>query len=402
MKNIFLISVAVLLIAATAGAYYYINASARGIEAHKSFDERVNKNGITDTEILIGTSSALSGHAALLGSRYLNGTMAYINEANARGGINGRKITVVAYDDQYDPPKTVANTQKLIQSDKVFLLFDYVGTPTSVKIIDMAEEAKIPVFGLFTGAEELRTPFRQYIFNVRASYYDETEAAVSYFVDKLGFGEIAVFYQDDAFGMAGLKGTELALKKRNMMLSAKGSYARGTTDIAAGLDAIKAEKPDAIIMIGTYSPLAKFVNHYRFEGFDPYFHSVSFVGAEAFASELSGYGINSSDKIIVTQIVPDPHEASAEYVGLLSKYFPGEPVTYTGLEGYANAVLLVKALKAAGRDINREKFIGAAESMKRENVLGVPATFGPKDHQAFDIVYFSRLNKENFEIFEPL
>ncbi len=152
-------------------------------------NESSGTNGITDSEIIIGSSSALTGHASFLGTQYIHGSQAYINEINAMGGIHGRKIKLITYDDRYDPVKTVVNTQKLMLEDKVFILFDYVGTPTSVKIIDIVEEEKVPVFGLFTGAEELRTPFRKYIFNVRASYYQETEAAVDYFVKKAPSGQ---------------------------------------------------------------------------------------------------------------------------------------------------------------------------------------------------------------------
>jgi ABC-type branched-subunit amino acid transport system substrate-binding protein len=367
-------------------------------------------NGITDSEIIIGSSSALTGHASFLGTQYIHGSQAYINEINVKGGINGRKIRLITYDDRYDPAQTVANTQKLILEDKVFILFDYVGTPTSVKIIDMVEEAKVPVMGLFTGAEELRTPFRPYIFNVRASYYQETNAAVDYFVKKFGFKKIAVFYQDDAFGMAGLKGVELALNKYNLKPVATGTYVRGTEDVESALKSIMSSNPEAIVMIGTYTPLAKFVKLYKEQGYDPYFHSVSFVGADAFALELSARGINNSDKIIVTQVVPDPYETSAIYLKtvnnyreLTAKYFPEDEPNYVGLEGYVNAVILVKVLNDAGRDLNRDKFIRTIESLKDYSVrIGIPANYGPNDHQAFDRVYFSHLNNGRFILFKSL
>jgi branched-chain amino acid transport system substrate-binding protein len=374
--------------------------------------DQVNKgitNGITDSEIIIGSSTALTGHAGFLGTQYIHGSLAYINEINSQGGVHGRKIRLITYDDQYNPDKTVTNTQKLILEDKVFILFDYVGTPTSVRIIDMVQEAKVPVLGLFTGAEELRTPFRPYIFNVRASYYQETDIVVDYFVEKLGFKKIAVFYQDDAFGMSGLKGVEIALNKYGMMPIATGTYVRGSEDVENALVTIKSSNPEAIVMIGTYTPLAKFVKRYKEQGHDPYFHSVSFVGADAFALELSSQWIKTSDKIIVTQVVPDPYETSAiypqttikNYRNYTAKYFPEDIPDYVGLEGYINAKVLVRALNEAGRDLNRDKFIETIESLNHYSIgIGIPVQYGPDDHQAFDRVYFSRLNNGRFVLFE--
>jgi len=386
----------------------YLNLNKAPEKANKA-NAQGNTNGITDTEIIIGSSSALTGHASFLGTQYTHGSLAYINEINAKGGIHGRKIKLITYDDQYDPAKTVANTQKLILEDKVFILFDYVGTPTSVKIIDMVDEANVPLLGLFTGAEELRTPFRPYIFNIRASYYQETEAAVDYFVKKLNFKKIAVFYQDDAFGLAGLRGVEIALNKYKLKPIATGTYVRGTEDVEKGWKIINGPHPEVIIMIGTYSPLAKYVKLCKEQGHSHYFHSVSFVGADAFALELSKSGINTSEKIIVTQVVPDPYEKSEVYLTavnnyrhLSAKYFPEDKPNYVGLEGYINALILVEVLNEAGKELNRDKFIRTIESLKAYSVgIGMPATYGHNNHQAFNRVYFSHLSNKKFLLFDP-
>ena len=401
-RKIFLI--ALMLIFVSVSFIIYLNkASKKTIKV----DEQTNTNGITNSEIVIGSSSALTGHASFLGTQYTHGSLAYINEINAEGGIHGRKIRLITYDDQYDPSKTVAYTQKLVLEDKVFILFDYVGTPTSVKIISMVDEANIPLLGLFTGAEELRTPFRPHIFNVRASYYQETEAAVNYFVQKLGLKKIAVFYQDDAFGLAGLRGVEIALNKHNLKPVVTGTYIRGTEDVEKGWKIISSSHPEVIIMIGTYSPLAKYVKLCKEQGHNHYFHSVSFVGADAFALELSKRGLSTSDRIIVTEVVPDPYEKSAVYLTavrnyrkLSAKYFPEDKPNYVGLEGYINALILVKVLNDAGRELDREKFIRTIESLKDYSIgIGIPAVYGTEDHQAFDRVYFSRLNNKRFLLF---
>src|SRR5271157_4057294 len=143
------------------------------IMAGCSKTKKIETPGVTDTQVLIGTSCPLGGYASFLGTQYSHGSEAFINDINDKGGIHGRRIKLIVYDDQYDPAKCVANTQKLIGEDRVFMLFDYVGTPTSVKIIDIVNKAEVPTFGFFTGAEALRTPFRPYMFHVRDSYYGE-------------------------------------------------------------------------------------------------------------------------------------------------------------------------------------------------------------------------------------
>lgn len=219
--------------------------------------------GVTPNTILIGSSLALGGHASFLGTQYLHGAMCLIKEINRQGGIHLRKISVIAYDDGYDPPRCVANTKRLIHKDGVFCLFCYVGTPTSLKIIDILEETKIPLLGIFSGADKLRFPFRHYIFNIRSSYYQETNAVVRYFVEEKKLKRIAVFYQYDDYGFDGLKGTQIALQKYDLSPVTTASFVRGTLDIEDALDKIQASKAQAVIMIGTYSPCAKFIKEAR-------------------------------------------------------------------------------------------------------------------------------------------
>ena len=369
--------------------------------------------GVTDTEILIGSSAALGGHASFLGSQLIEGARARINEVNEQGGIYGRTIRLVAYDDRYDPSKTVANTRKLINEDKVFALFNYVGTPTTKAIVvneTPVSDAKIPLVGLFTGAEFLRTPFQPYVFNVRDSYYAEAEGAVTYFTS-LGLKKIAVMYQNDAFGRAVLDGAKIALKKRGMKPVAIATFERGTMDVEKAMERIKASGAEAVVMVGTYSPLAKFIKISHDAGFSPYFHTVSFVGSEAFGKELIETQKISPEyfrKIIVTQVVPAPFSGDyagvREYRQLAKEYNPRHEENYVALEGFINAGVLVKALRKAGRNLTREKFIFALESMRNVDIgIGKLLTFGNNDHQGLTGIYYSRLTSEGvFEIFTPL
>ena len=360
----------------------------------------VSTSGITPNEIVIGSSLALGGHASFLGTQYLHGAMCLIKEINSGGGIHHRRISVIAYDDGYDPPRCVANTKKLIHKDKVFSLFCYVGTPTTVKIIDIVEENKIPLLGLFTGADKLRFPFRHYIFNVRSSYYQETNAVVRYFVEEKGLRRIAVFYQYDDYGFDGLKGTQIALQQYDLSPVATASFIRGTLDIEDALDKIQASRAQAVIMIGTYSPCAKFIKEARARQYNPLFHNVSFVGPDKLVQELGDAG----EGVLITQVVPPPTErillpATEQYSRLLGKYYPQDEPNFVSFEGFINARVLIEALRRAGRDITREGFIRALESIKEHYVgIGAVINFGPRDHQGIDDVYLTQVKNGQLQL----
>ncbi len=357
--------------------------------------------GITDTEIRIGSSLALGGHASYLGTQTLHGAQAYLRHINENSGIHGRKINIIAYDDGYDPPRCVANTQKLIVEDKVFALFCYVGTPTTVKVIPIIEEARIPLVGMFTGANALRDPLQPHMINVRASYYQETGAMVSRLVEDLEIKNVAVFYQYDAYGFDGLKGTELALKKYGLTPVARGSYTRGTLNIEEGLARILRSDARAVVMIGTYNPCAKFIKLAREKDFNPIFHNVSFVGADELARRLGKEG----EGVIVTQVVPPPELPEMhnllwgvkEYADLLERYYPDDKPNFVGLEGYINARVLAEGLRRAGKNLNRDQFIDAIESIGNYD-LGIDnkLSFSPTDHQGLDRVYFTQIQNGKF------
>ncbi|MBW1742064.1 MAG: ABC transporter substrate-binding protein [Deltaproteobacteria bacterium] len=356
--------------------------------------------GVTPYEITIGSSLALGGHAEFLGNQYLRGAMCLIEQTNKDGGIHNRKIKIISYDDGYDPPRCVTNTKRLIFKDKVFCLFCYVGTPTTVKIIDIVEENKIPLLGLFTGADKLRFPFRHYIFNVRSSYYQETNAVVRYFVEEKGLRRLAVFYQYDDYGFDGLKGTQIALQKYGLTPVATGSFVRGTLEVEDALDKIQASGAQAVIMIGTYSPCAKFIKDARARAYNPLFHNVSFVGADKLVEELGDAG----EGVLITQVVPPPTQrillpATEQYSRLLNQYYPQDEPNFVSFEGFINARVLIEALRRTGRDITREGFIRALESIKEHYVgIGAIINFGPRDHQGIDDVYLTEVKDGQLQL----
>ena len=360
--------------------------------------------GVSEKEILIGASLALEGHAGYLGTQILHGAMSYIRYVNASGGVHGRRIKVIAYDDGYDPPRCLYNTQRLLIEDNVFALFCYVGTPTTVKIIPLVNEARIPLVGMFTGANALREPVNRYLINIRASYYQETGAMVRYLVEDLGIRRIGVFYQYDTYGFDGLRGTELALRKYNLFPVATGTYIRGTLAVEEGLQRIMDARAEAVVMIGTYEPCAKFIRQAKNRGYHPVFSNVSFVGADELARILG----EQAEGVIVTQVVPLPNADAnggnlwgvAEYTRLLGKYYPQDIPNFVSLEGYLNARVLVEGLRRTGPNLTRERFITSLESVRTYD-LGIDnaLAFSARDHQGLDRVYFTHFKDGRFILF---
>ena len=348
--------------------------------------------GVTPTTIVIGQSAAFSGPASELGTEMRAGAMAYFQAVNAAGGINGRKIELRSVDDGYEPDRAAANTKKLID-DGVFLLFGYVGTPTSNAAKPIFTAARVPFVGPFTGAESLRNPLNRYVFNVRASYFDETDKIVGQLVGQT-LDRIAVFYQNDDYGKAGLAGVERAMQKRNLKIVATGTVERNTVDVAAAVKSIGAADPQGVVMISAYKSCAAFIKAMRQAGHNPQFMNVSFVGSKALAHEAgpAGRGVG------ISQVVPFPWNLSArvvkEYQQLLEASTGKQDYSFTSLEGFIAAKVLVEGLRRTGSDLTRERFIAAMEQIRDFDVGGFTVTFTPTDHSGSRFVELTVIGKD--------
>jgi branched-chain amino acid transport system substrate-binding protein len=349
------------------------------------------ETGVTDTAILIGQSAAFSGPAQELGLEMRQGAKLVFDSVNAQGGIHGRKIQLVTHDDGYEPERAAANTRTLIYEDRVFALFGYVGTPTSQASLPIFTEAKVPFIGAFTGAQLLREPFNRYIFNARASYFDETEKIVEQLVS-LGSKTVAVFYQNDAYGKAGLAGVERALVKRNMKMAATATVERNTADVTAAVKGINPTQPDAVVMVSAYKSVAAFVKEMKKAGSTTQFHNVSFVGSRPLAKELGPDGPG----VAVSQVVPFPWGASVpvvkDYQRLMNASGAKE-LSFTSLEGFIAAKILAEGLKRAGKDLTREKLISSLEGMSNVDLGGFQVAFSPKNHNASSYVDLTMIGK---------
>ena len=339
--------------------------------------------GVENATLLVGQSAALTGPAAELGIEMRLGAQLQFAEVNQKGGVNGRQIRLVSVDDGYEPDRAAANTRKLINEDRVFALFGYVGTPTSNAALPIFTESKVPFVGAFTGAESLRSPFNRYIFNVRASYYDETEKIVEQ-LTSLGVKSIAVFYQDDAYGKAGLTGVERALARRNMQVAGLATVERNTVAVEAAVKALAPKQPDAIIMISAYKSIAAFVRLAKKAGYTGQFYNVSFVGSRALANELGAEGHG----VAISQVVPFPFSADTPVTREYQRAMKAASgaLSFTSFEGYLAAKVFVEGLRRSGRDLTREKFITAMESMTDADMGGFVVRFSPKNHNGSSYV----------------
>ena len=347
-----------------------------------AFPHTVMAQGITADTILIGQSAALSGPAEQLGKEMKAGAEAYFNVVNKSGGVNGRTIKLISLDDGYEPEKAAANTRKLIDEEKVLALFGYVGTPTSNAALPIFTGAKVPFIGAFTGAQSLRDPFNRYIFNVRASYYDETEQIVAHLVLQ-GITKIAVFYQNDAYGKAGLAGVELAMKKRKLEIAATATVERNTADVTAAVSKLANSGTNAIIMISAYKSCAAFIKAMKLAGGLQQFWNVSFVGSKALSQELRDEGRG----VQISQVVPFPWSDVNPIVRDYQKHIgTSEKYSFTSLEGYIAAKILVEGLKRAGKKPTRETLVDGLASMGKTELGGFTVTYTPTNHNGSSFV----------------
>jgi len=346
----------------------------------------------TTNRIVLGQSAAFSGPAAQLGIQMNIGARVYFNALNAQGGVNGHSIELRTLDDGYEPDRCKANTEKFL-SDEVFGLFGYVGTPTSLAALPLVVDAKIPFFGPFTGAQALREPFHKSVFHLRASYYDETALIVRQ-LTALGLKKIAVFYQNDAYGKAGLEGVTRALKSQDLAPIALGTVERNTVDVAQAVKEIVPKMPDAVVQISAYKSCAAFIRAARKAGFGGQFINVSFVGTQALADELGKEGRG----IMVSQVMPFPFSTttaiSREYLDAVRKAGGDAQPNYSSIEGYLAAKVLTEGLKRAGRNPSREALITGLESIQNGNFGGFSVEFGPRDHVASHFVDLSMLTED--------
>lgn len=352
------------------------------------------EDGVSAVKIVFGQAAALDGPAAALGQGMKLGIETAFAEVNKAGGVKGRKLALKSVDDGYEPTKSIEAVKKLLGEDKVFAIAGAIGTPTAAATLPIATAAGAPFIGAFTGAESLRDPYKPLVMNVRASYFEETEAMVEHLTKDLGANKIAIMYQDDAFGQAGLAGVKRALAKREMDLTGEGTFERNTTAVKGALLAVKRAEPDAVIMIAPYKPAAEFIKLAKLIKLNTTFVNISFVGSDALAKELAGEGVGT----VVTQVVPFPKDTSvpvvARYQTALKANAPNAQPGFVSLEGYLVGRAIVAALDKIDGEPTRKSFVEAVQKSGGFDLGGFKLKYGPSTNRGSDQVYLTQIEAD--------
>ncbi|WP_342052591.1 MULTISPECIES: ABC transporter substrate-binding protein [unclassified Cupriavidus] len=349
--------------------------------------------GVTPTTLLIGQSAPLSGPAAELGTQLNLGARLCFDNVNRHGGIFGRAIELHALDDAYVPDETTRNTRKLLV-DGMFALFGYVGTSTTLAVLPLIQQARIPLFAPFTGTRALRTPVNRHVFHVRAGYDRETAAIVRQIASS-GLHRLAVVYYDDSYGREGLEGIARAVRSRpaaDVRITGEHAVARNAVDVSATAAAVLEQHPDSVAVIGAYGTAAAFIREALRRGYAGQFYCLSSVGATSLAKALGAQAAG----VVVSQVMPNPRNATLplvrEYQRLLAAAGHAGAYSHASLEGFIAALAFVEGLRRTGRDPTRDRFIAALESMRAIDLGGFDIQFSPEDHVGSKFVDLAVLN----------
>jgi ABC-type branched-subunit amino acid transport system substrate-binding protein len=339
--------------------------------------------------IVLGQSAAFTGAAAQLGIQFNAGAQLFFDRYNAQSTGGRALVEIARLDDGYEPDRCADNTSRFIKDD-VFALFGYIGTPTSVAALPLATQAVVPFIAPFTGAMSLRQPFNRLAFHLRASYNDETELIVRN-LHNLGLTRVAVFYQNDAYGRAGLDGMNLALSARQLKPVATATVERNTVDVAQAVATINAARPQAVVQISAYKSCAAYIRAARQAGYGGSFYNVSFVGTQALADELGKDGAG----VVVSQVVPNPYTATRpitrEFQEAIAAGGNKVQPNFSSMEGYLAARLLAEGLRRAGARPTRDGLVTGLEAVGEQSLGGFSVTLGARDHVASSFVELSML-----------
>jgi branched-chain amino acid transport system substrate-binding protein len=363
---------------------------------------RLGSPGAPDRpSIVIGVSNVQSGASRSLGRNLLQGSQAYFDRVNDGGGINGQRISIVLKDDKYEPDPAVQNTHDLIEKDRVFFLFDYVGTPTLTRVLPLLkyyEKEKIINVAPFSGADPQRTPpYDRFVFNIRASYREETRALVDY-LHAMGLRRIGFLGQADAYGKSGEIGVTTALADLDLEIVETVTYRRNQafeSDMGAQVRILRNAGADAVIAVGVYGPCGAFIRDARSAGWNVPIANVSFVGAEIMLDLLretsKKLGKDLTAGLINSQVVPSADDLRYPLVADYRAHNPPDGYGFIALEGWLNAAVVTEALRRAGPGASRESFIRAMESLHGwDPGVGVGLEFSPDSHQGLHQVWLTR------------
>lgn len=370
----------------------------------------------------LGQSAAFSGTSEALGIELWRGAQAYFQMLNESGGVHGQKIEVVTLDDRYNGELTLPNTANLVEEKKVFALFGYVGTPTIVKALPLIQtyrQEEIFLFSNFTGAQPQREPpYLDLVYNIRASYRDETEAIVDR-LNKIGHTKFALFIQDDAYGRSGADGVQRALQKRKLPRANEVLYRRGTAfhdSMKAQSEILKKSGAEVVVCVSSYEASAALIRDLRDIGFSGPIANLSFVGASKLLEILIEHeektGKKLTDKLLNSQVVPVFDDLSYPLVreyrqaidqlktpkpDLASQDYKPAPYSFSSLEGFLNAKIFAEILKKTKTPVTRKNFKIAAAKLKNFDAgMGKENLISFVNNQALHQVFMTTIENRKY------
>jgi branched-chain amino acid transport system substrate-binding protein len=332
-------------------------------------------------EIVLGASLDLSSTLKERGKGVVEGISAYIAEINKAGGINGRRVKFIPIDDKYLPAESLNNVQVLVKKDHVFALIGNTGTANSRAIMPYIQSGKTPLVFPATGSSLLTNPVKKNVFAFRADYHQEGAMLMKYVVGTTHLKDIAIITQDDALGADGLSGALKELASLGLKPVKTLTVSKSSKDFTAAVAEIRASKP-AVVYVQTNAVASLAIAKLLRQSEKPLL--LLFASAANAHDIVSKLGASSGD-IIFTEPLPLSTDNSFELVKSYQKSMSAsgyKDFSSYSLEGYAAVRLLCEAVKAVGKDLTREKFITALESMKDFDLSGIKINLSPTDHQA--------------------
>jgi ABC-type branched-subunit amino acid transport system substrate-binding protein len=395
------------LIASVALCVIAVGSSTSPAGAQKKYDP-----GASDTEIRIGNIMPYSGPASAYGT-IGKAQAAYFRMINEHGGINGRKINFISYDDGYSPPKTVEQARKLVEGDEVLLIFQSLGTAPNSAIQKYMNARKVPQIFVATGATKWGDPKNfPWTMGFQPNYQSEGRIYAKYILDKHPAGKIAVLFQNDDYGKDVLKGVRDGLGDKNAMIVAEMPYEPADPTVDSQIVRLKASGADIFINITTPKFAAQAIKKVAELGWKP-LHILNNVSA-SIGSVLRPAGFENARGIITTTYLKDPTDpALAKDPGLMAwtafmdKYYPeGDKTNSSNVSAHATAALLVQVLKQCGDNLTRENVMRQAANLKDVELEmlmpGIKVNTSPKDYFPLEELQMRRFSGERWESFGPI
>ena len=356
--------------------------------------------GVSATEITLGSIQDLSGPIAGFGKQSRLGMMLAVDEINEQGGINGRKLKLIVEDSAYDPKKAVLAAQKLVNQDKIFIMLGHLGTAQNMAAMPVQFDKNVINFFPITAAREMYEPFHKLKYSFAATYFDQMRNAVPKMVKDKGAKKVCTMYQDDDFGLEVLRGGEAGLKTIGMEFAEKTSYKRGATDFSSQVSKMQASGCDLIVLGTIIRETIGAIGTAKKSGYNPTFLASS-AGYTDLIHKLGGPAMNG---LYATMTVQHPYldEASKPIQFWASKYktkFNEDPTVFS-VYGYNIVDTFAKAATKAGKGLNTESFIKAMDTMSIPSDMfgSAPATFTATKRLGSDASRLSQITDGKWKV----